>query len=364
MPLQTPPADADIPALRALIDQIDEQMLTLLISRARLAYQVGQYKQKHGIPVYVPGREREILERLTEEMVHPVPLRGALAVFREAISACRALEEVPLVAFLGPEATFTEVAARQVWGACADYRAFESLDALFDGLRSGDAVFGVVPIENSTAGTIREVLDQLAEGGDYRIVGESYLDIHHNLLAQRPADQLAKILSKDAALDQCRAWLRMNAPQAQLVPMASTAAGVEAAAADPTVGAIGTELAGERYGVPVQARNIEDIKGNRTRFFTLGPTWSQPTGDDKTTLIIHLDDRPGSLVAALEVLRRHQLNMSMIESRPLRHTPFEYAFFVDIEGHLDDEAASAGIKDLEVVCRRVRVLGSYAKARG
>ncbi|MBI5830693.1 MAG: prephenate dehydratase [Armatimonadetes bacterium] len=359
---QDRPEELDIPALRTQIDAIDQQVLDLLIRRARVAIQVGEYKRNHNMPAYVPGREREILERMTPEMVHPVPLRGAVAVFREVISACRSLEEVPIVAFLGPSATFTEVAARNVWGECVIYKPFDSLDALFEGLRSGDAVFAVVPIENSTAGTIREVLDQLATGGDYMIVGESYVDIHHCLLANTAPDQLREIQSKDAALEQCRMWLKANAPQARLVPVSSTTTGVEAAAADPMVGAIGTELAGTRYGVTIQARNIEDLRDNRTRFFTLGPTWSRPTGSDKTSLVMHLDHRPGALVQALEVLRRHQLNMTLIESRPLRMAPFEYAFFVDIEGHADDEHTAAGIHDLRVVCRRVVVLGSYPKA--
>jgi chorismate mutase/prephenate dehydratase len=364
MPPENPPTDDPLAPLRLQIDEVDSEVVRLLRRRAGLAHQVRDVKQAMGTPVYSPAREREILAGLTEERLGDFPVTGAQAVFREIISACRALEESPRVAYLGPRGTFSEVAARERWGECADYLPYDGFARIFDALYGGDATFAMVPIENSTAGTIREVLDQVAAGRKFTIIGESFVDVHHCLLSHTAVSQITEVWSRDTVLDQCRSWLRANLPNARLVPVSSTALGVERAAEDASLAAIGTELAGQVYGVPLQARNVEDLKDNRTRFFALGPYMPVPTGRDRTSILMIVEHRPGALASALETLREHGLNMTLIESRPSRTAPFEYSFFIDFEGHSREPEVAAGIEALRQVCLRVHVLGSYPRAVG
>lgn len=358
------PNDHPLAALRASIDEVDDEIVSLLRRRALLANEVSEAKRDSGLPVYSPTREREILAGLTDERLGDFPVDGAQAVFREIISACRSLEELPRVAYLGPPGTFCDLSARSRWGECATYLPYDGFARIFDALYNGEASFAMVPVENSTAGTIREVLDLIAAGGQFTIIGESYVNVHHCLLSRSPLEQVQEVWSKDTALEQCRGWLKLHLPAARWVPVSSTATGAERAAVDHKVAAIGTELASTVYDVPLLARNIEDRKDNRTRFIALGRYMPTPTGRDKTSVLMAIEHRPGALVTALDVLRRHGLNMSMIESRPSRTAPFEYEFFVDFEGHCREPQVATGLEELRKVCLVVHILGSYPRAVG
>ncbi len=353
-----------LPDLRDQLDAVDEQIVRLLRERAGIAASIGEHKRQQGLPFYAPERERQILDRVAGMDRGEFPLRALFSVFRTIMAACRGLQEPARIAFLGPAGTFTEIAARSVFGFDAQYLPQPDFAGVFAAVAGGHADHGVVPIENSTAGTIREALDLLA-GTPLTIVAECYQDIHHCLLSH--ADQLddvTTVYSKDAALDQCRLWLQVNLSEARLEPVPSTADGARRAAATPGTAAIAPELAGELYDLPILARHIEDRSDNRTRFFVLGHDMPEPSGNDKTSLVIAVPHQPGALVDALEIVRRHRLNMTLIESRPSPYAAFEYVFYIDIEGHAATAEIEAALDDLHRVCMLTQVLGSYPRAAG
>lgn len=347
--------------LRQRLDAIDDQIIALLRERANLAQGIGRSKEAAGLPVYAPERESQVLERIASAELGVFPADGAQAVFREIMSACRSLQERPHIAYLGPAGTFAEIAARDMFGTCATYLPLENFDRVFEAVTSGAVHYGLVPVENSTAGTIREVLDLLAQTS-LSIVGETYVDVHHCLLSHAELDEIRLVYSKDSALDQCRGWLRRNLPNARPVAVPSTADGASRAAAEPTAAAIATARAAEVYQLPLRARDIEDRSDNRTRFFALGHNRPGATGHDKTSLLLAVTHRPGALADVLDVLRRHRLNMTLIESRPSPNAAFEYLFFIDVEGHRDDEQVQGALADVAEVCLMVQVLGSYPRA--
>lgn len=347
--------------LRVRLDAVDSKLLDLLRERAALAETVGHYKRNTGLPVYVPEREYEILGRIDRTDLGSFPPEAAKTIIREVISACRAIEELPRVAYLGPAGTFTEIAARKQFGSQVDLVPQADFAGIFEAVATGVTKFGVVPIENSTDGTIRDVLDLLARTR-LTIVGETYVDVHHCLLSHGSIAQITRVFSKHTALEQCRIWLRTNLPHAERIAVASTAAGAEIAAGDPAAAAIAPSISAEVYNLPVRASNIEDRSDNRTRFFSLGFRMPEPTGNDKTSLLLALQHRPGALVEALAIMRDHELNLTMIESRPSPNATFEYLFFIDFEGHRDHPRVSAALDELGRVAVMTQVLGSYPRA--
>lgn len=347
--------------LRARLNALDAKILDCLKERATLADAVGHYKRDAGLPVYMPERETEVLERVGSGDLGLFPPEAAKLVFREIISACRSLQEVPRVAYLGPPGTFTELAALKQFGSQVELVPQPDFASIFEAVGRGVTKFGVVPIENSTDGTIREVLDLLARTR-LTIVGETYVDVHHCLLTHGALAEVTTVYSKQTALEQCRVWLGVNLPRAERIAVASTAKGAELAAKDPTAAAIAPALAAEVYGLPMLASNIEDRTDNRTRFFSLGFRMPEPTGNDKTSLLLALQHRPGALVEALTVMRDCELNLTMIESRPSPSAVFEYLFFMDFEGHRVDDRVSRALDLLGQSALMVQVLGSYPRA--
>ncbi|MCC7494529.1 MAG: prephenate dehydratase [Fimbriimonadaceae bacterium] len=348
--------------LRRQLNHLDDQIIALLKQRAEVAVAVGEVKRAEGLPFFDPERERWILDRIANSDLGKFPRQSAVSVFREVIAGCLNLQQPRTVAFLGPLGTFTDIAARNVFGASASYLPQPDFRSIFEAVRRKWADHALVPVENSTAGTIREVLDLLAE---YRLTiqSEHYFDIHHCLLSRAPQlPRVNTVYSKDVALDQCRHWLRTNLPNAAQVPVNSTADGVKRALDEPNAAAIGPELASAVYGIPALAVNIEDRADNRTRFFALGPEPPAPTGSDKTSLLLALSHQPGTLVQALGILGESGLNMTLIESRPSPVAPFEYVFFIDVEGHLQDEQVQQALAAIESVTLSAKVLGSYPKA--
>lgn len=363
-PKSDPQSDAaGLRGLRARIDAIDDELLDLLERRAALVEDVAAHKRAQAAPrFHDPERERQILERLSARAGRLS--RGAIqAIYREIISACLALEQPQRVAYLGPEGTFSHMAARYLFGLSARYREVATIPAVFDAVRGGDAAFGVVPFENSSEGGVTQCADALLEG-DLRIQRELVLDISHSLLSLAPGlSQVRRVYSHPQALAQCRDWLQRNLPGAPLLPSAATAAAVREALQDREAAAIGSTLAGELHGVPVLAERIQDRPENATRFLVLAESDAPPSGDDRTTCAFTLHDQRGALQQALSVLAEAGINLTRIESRPSRRRPFDYAFLIDLCGHRQDPQVAQALDVLRQRCEDVRVLGSYPRCR-
>ncbi len=352
-----------IDKLREAIDKIDEQILRLLNRRAEYAIRIGKLKQKASSEIYIPAREEEIFERLERLNLGKFPTESIKPVFREIISACRSLERPLRIAYLGPEATFTHISARQQFGHKAEFLAEKSITDVFDRVEKGEADYGVVPVENSTEGVVSHTLDMFLNSS-LKISAEVILEIHHCLLSR--ADSLKKIkriYSHAQALAQCRNWLREHLPDIPILDAASTAEAAKLASKDPSSGAIASAYAGDYYGLKILARNIEDIKNNFTRFLVIGKKDSPRSGNDLTMVMFSLRDYPGVLWKALGAFASRKINLTKIESRPLKGKAWEYVFFVEMEGHIQDRKIKQALSELEKRAVFVRVLGSFPKTK-
>jgi chorismate mutase/prephenate dehydratase len=367
-PPKPPQADleADLGVLRADIDAVDEQLHTLLNQRARLAQRAGisKHEDGHTVDFYRPEREAEVLRRVLER--NPGPLRNeeVVRLFREIMSACLAQEEPLKVAFLGPEGTFTQQAVLRHFGHSVRALALPTVDEVFQEVEAGNADFGVVAIENSSEGTITNTLDRFLTS-PLHICGEVELRIHHCLIGKM--DALARVLrvcSHGQALAQCRGWLDEHLPDAERVPVASNAEGARRARDEQGSAAIAGEIAAEVYGLNILVREIEDRADNTTRFLVVGRKLLRSSGADRTTLLLTYGDTssPGALYRLLEPLAKHGINMTRIESRPSRRRKWDYVFFIDIEGHAEDQRVRKALAALKKRASLFRVLGSYPRA--
>jgi chorismate mutase/prephenate dehydratase len=352
----------DLGDWRSRINDIDNQILHLLNQRAEAALQIGDLKRRQDAPSYVPEREAEILARLTAGNRGPLPADTIVAVWREILSGCRALEAPLVVAFLAPPATFTHQAARERFGAGATYHPSRTIAEIFDDVERGRAQFGVVPVENSTDGAVNVTLDRLV-ATDLLIGGELTLEIAQHLLS-RAADlgDVKRVLSHPQGLGQCRAWLAEHLPDVPQEETASTAGAAEVAAADPTVAAIASEMAGRLYGVPILRTRIEDNRQNTTRFLVIGRRAAGPSGRDKTSIVFAMPNQPGALYRILEPFARAGLNLTKIESRPAKRLPWEFVMFVDFEGHRDTPVVAAALSEAAERTVYLKILGSYPAA--
>jgi chorismate mutase/prephenate dehydratase len=352
-----------VDALRQKIDQIDAKVVNLLNDRAALALRIGRSKSLNSQEVYVPHREKEVLERITELNRGPLPARAVRAIFREIISGCRALEAPLQVAFFGAEATYTHLAAREKFGASANLFPTASIAEVFQSVSQERAAYGVVPIENSTEGVVAHTLDLLVES-DLKIAAEIFLEIHHNLLSRSGnAADVKKIVSHPQALAQCRNWLASHFPSVPVEEVASTAHAAIRASQDGSLAAISSAMAKEVYDLRIVAANIEDQSTNITRFVVIGKSGSRPSGDDKTSLVFSVKDRPGVLHRMLQPFARRRINLTKIESRPIKNKPWEYMFFLDLRGHCEEKAVGRAIAALEKNCLFLKILGSYPSGR-
>jgi chorismate mutase / prephenate dehydratase len=348
-----------IDRLRRQIDRIDDELLGLLARRAEAARAIGRAKAAGGRGIYVPAREKKILDRLNRK-------RGALpppvvrAVFREVISACRALEHGIRVAYLGPEATYSHMAAREQFGAAATFVPVDSIPQVFEEVEREGVEFGVVPIENSTDGVVTHTLDRFLES-PLRIAAEICLDVNHCLLSKRPDPQaVRRIFSHPQGLAQCRRWIATHYPGASLHETASTARAAREAARHGDAAAIASALAADVYGLEVLAENIQDLSFNATRFVVIGPDDSaEPSADDKTSAVFSIRDEVGILHHMLEPFADNRINLTRIESRPLKGRPWEYVFFLDFLGHRKERRVARALARLETLCQMLKVLGSY-----
>jgi chorismate mutase/prephenate dehydratase len=347
---------------RSRINNLDNQILNLLNQRAEAALKIGDLKRQLDAPVYSPEREADVLTRVAEANAGPLTAEMTWAIWREILSACRALEAPTTIAFLAPVATFTHQAALQRFGESAVYRPSRSMTEIFDDVERGHAQYGVVPVENSTEGAVNVTLDRLVDS-DVVICGESYLDIAQHLLSR--AEELGdvkRVLSHPQGLAQCRRWLAEHLPDVATEETTSTAAAAEIAAGDATVAAIASDLAGRMYGVPVLRARIEDNRSNATRFLVIGRRPVGPTGRDKTSILFAMPNTPGALHAILDPFARRGINLTKIESRPARQRPWDYVMFVDFEGHRDTPAVEGALAAMRARTLFLKVLGSYPAA--
>lgn len=347
---------------RTTIDTLDDEILRLLNERARVVADVAAAKRTQSLPTYDPERERQVLERLAGK-AGQFPAEAIVAVYREVMSACLALQEPIGVAFLGPEGTFSHAAARARFGLAARYLEQATLSAVFEAVQRGVARYGVVPIENSTEGSVSEALDALLRGGVV-VLAELEIDVAHALLSLAPAlSSIRTVYSHPQALGQCRGWLATHLPHATVAQSTSTAAAVREAKADPSAAALASRLAGELHGVPALQLGVNDRDDNRTRFVLLAPEGheSMPSGDDKSTLAFSIRDGRGALWQVLKKFDEQGINITRIQSRPSRQKAWDYVFFVDIEGHVQEPHVERALLELRQACPLVRVLGSYPR---
>lgn len=352
-----------IEELRSEIDSIDMEILKLLNDRAKRVLEVGEYKKKERKEFYVPEREQAVMRRLTEENPGPFPNLALKNVFREIMSASLSLEKPMKIAFLGPVATFTHQACMRHFGQSGEFVPKKDIADVFDDVEKGRADFGVVPIENSTEGVVSHTLDMFVNS-NLKICAEVMLEISLALLNKTgKITDIVKVCSHPNPLAQCRGWLKNNLPNALVFDVASTALAAQMAAEDPSIAAIASIAAANLYDLRAIEKNIEDNANNFTRFLVIGKTESRVTGSDKTSLMFAVKDAPGALYSMLKPFASRGINLTKIESRPLKTKVWEYVFFVDLDGHMTDENVRAAVAELEPLCSFLKVLGSYPKSQ-
>ncbi len=346
--------------LRARIDALDEKLVKLLSARAKLAQSAGRAKQ--GALVYRPEREAQVLRRVAQLNAGPLSERAVQRVYSEIMSACRALEDQMSVAFLGPEGTYSQEAARKHFGSMTPLAPHASIDEVFRQVESRSTGYAVVPVENSTEGAVGRTLDLLLTT-PAKICGEVTLVVHQCLMSKaKTRAGIRKIYSHTQSLGQCQQWLARHLPHAETIAVVSNAEAARLAARDRRAGAIAGRVAADLYGVPVLARNIEDEPNNTTRFLVLAEHDAAHSGKDKTSLILSARNVPGAVHGLLTPLAAHGVSMTKLASRPARTGLWEYVFYVDIEGHRDDEKVAKALAELERKASYFKNLGSYPAA--
>ncbi len=349
--------------LRDRIDALDEQIQELITARAKVAEEVAIAKQEAGNNIfYRAEREAQVLRKVMERNKGPLSNEEMARLFREIMSACLALERVMKIAFLGPEGTFTQAAALKHFGHSVQTLPMPTIGDVFREVESGMSSYGVVPVENSTEGVINHTLDEFMRSS-LHICGEVELRIHHHLLGKvENLDAVTKVYSHRQSLAQCRKWLDTNLANVEQIDVSSNAEAARLAAEEDGAAAIAGEAASEIYGLDIIAANIEDEPDNTTRFLVIGERMVPASGVDKTSMLVSTSNRSGALHEMLAPLAKNNISMTRIESRPSRVGMWNYVFFIDIEGHVDDGNVAQAIKELEQAASVVKVLGSYPKA--
>lgn len=352
-----------ISELRKAIDEIDSQILRLLNRRAELVIEVGRLKAEQNLEYHVPQREEEIYARLAGENTGPFPAQAVRPVFREVISACLSLEHPLRVAYLGPRATFSHLAAMERFGLSAQFLAMRSIGEVFPEVEKGNADYGVVPVENSTEGVVSHTLDMFVDSS-LLICGEVVVETALHLLSRATSlAEVRQIYSHPHALAEARKWLETHSPHIPVIETSSTAAAAETAASEPGAAAIASELAASLYGLTILQRRIEDHPNNVTRFLVIGRKPTAPTAADKTSILFSIKDRVGALHRILLPFAENQINLTKIESRPSKKRVWEYVFYVDFEGHASEPRVQRALEALRDECIFLKVLGSYPQTR-
>lgn len=359
--------DIDLASIRQRIDEVDRQIQELINERARFAQQVGISKGElaSAVDYYRPEREAEVLRGVLARNKGPLRDEEILRLFREIMSACLAQQEPLKVGFLGPEGTFTQAAVFKHFGHSVRALPFATIDEVFQEVEGGAADFGVVPIENSTEGTVNNTLDMFLTS-PLKIGGEVELRIEQHLLGKMQSlDEIQRICAHEQALAQCRGWLREYMPNVELIGVSSNAVGARRARDEDGTAAIGASAAAEVYGLNTLVNNIEDRPDNATRFLVIGRELLAASGEDKTTILVSTADTGGGagvLHSLLQPFSKYKVNMTRIESRPSRRQNWDYVFFLDLDGHADESPLADALVELKSISSLYRVLGAYPKA--
>lgn len=351
-----------IVSVRDNIDSIDNQILTLLKERLACAKEIGRLKAGENRAKWDPLRERQIYDRLLGDNKEFFPPNALKSIFHEIITTCRLSQKKAVVAFLGPEATFSHLAGVKYFGHSADYKALETIDDVFAEVEKGRSRYGIVPVENSIEGAVFSTLDCFMKY-KVQICGELQLEISHNLVCRSGnLEDIQTVASHAQPLAQCREWLRKHLPSTPTLPVFSTGAAAQMAANNPNIGAIASSLAIKTYELQVVVQGIEDYRGNTTRFLVIGKKSPSRSGLDRTSLLLGLMDRPGSLNEILSALSKEDINLAKIESRPIKGKQWKYLFFLDMLGHIEDEKIKRGCELLKSQCSYFEWLGSYPQS--
>jgi len=353
--------EKDISAHRQEIDRIDDEILRLLNDRSKNVIEIGRLKKQNDTEAHLhtPRREAEIVERLMRNNKGPFPNEAIRSVYREIMSASLSLEGPQRVAYLGPRATFTHLACIQKFGNSAQYLPVNSIKDVFNEVERGRVHFGIVPIENSTEGVVNHTLDMFIDS-NLVIYGEVLQEVSHHLLSKSGRmEDIDTIYSHPHAIAQCRNWLEANAPKVPVSEVPSTARAAERCADDPKAAAIASELAADLYGLKVVRARIEDNVNNFTRFLVLSQKPPERTGKDKTSIMLSVKDKVGALYDLLRPFASYGINMTKIESRPSRRKAWEYIFFVDVEGHIEEDRVKKALEEVKGRCLFLKILGSY-----
>lgn len=343
---------------RKKIDEIDSKILGLINSRVKIALEIGKIKNKEAKAYLVPDREREVLEGLKSQNEGPLPAKSISAIYREIMSASIALQHPLCIAYLGPEATFTHLAALKRFGSSVDYLPVKSIADVFMEVEKERADYGVVPIENSMEGVITHTLDMFIDS-ELKIWAEVSLSISHNLMSNTSLDKIKVVYSHPQAFAQCRLWTESNLHDVELKEVSSTAEAARLAASGEDSAAIASDAASRLYNLKVISEKIEDSGPNFTRFLVISRSFPEKTGRDKTSIMFSIKDRVGALYDMLQPFKKCGINLTKIESRPSRRKAWDYFFFVDIEGHQKDANVSDALMELEKECVYFKILGSY-----
>jgi chorismate mutase/prephenate dehydratase len=351
--------DDKLKPLREQIDAIDAQILDLLNRRARVAQEVGHVKAETNAPVFRPEREAQVLRSVAQRNPGPLDGKDVQTIFREVMSACRALEKRVTVAYLGPVGTFSEQAVYQQFGRAVEGLPCASIDEVFRATEAGTADFGVVPVENSSEGAINRTLDLLLQT-TLSISGEVSIHVHHSLMTKNGSmTGIQRICAHSQALAQCQVWLNQHYPNIERHAVASNGEAARIASEDPTVAAIAGEIAGQKYNLQVVKAHVQDDPHNRTRFAIVGRLQTAPSGKDQTSLVLSVPNKAGAVYNLLAPLAKHAVSMTRFESRPARMGTWEYYFYVDVEGHVQDNKVAKALAELKDNAAFFKVLGSY-----
>jgi chorismate mutase/prephenate dehydratase len=348
----------DLKNLRRQIDRIDDKIVRLLNTRAKITLNIADLKRKVKKSVYSPDREREVLKKIIRLNRGPLKPEALKAIYREIMSCGLSLEKPLKIAYLGPEATFTHFAALKRFGSQVKYIACNSIADVFLEVEKNSADYGVVPIENTIEGAVSHTLDMFIDS-DLKICAQTILDVAHNLLANCPKIKIRRIYSNPQVFGQCRIWLQENLPEVEKIEVSSTTRAAQIAAKEKNSACIASLLAAKIYKLRVVAADIEDSPHNITRFLIIGKTDVEATGKDKTSIMFSIKDRVGALHDMLVPFKKYGINLTKIESRPSKKKAWDYYFFVDFVGHRNNPQVKKALQELENKCRFLKILGSY-----
>lgn len=347
---------------RDKINKIDVKFVEMLDNRAKLVKEIGEYKKAHNIPVYQPEREKEVKDIALANSKQIFPVQGLLQIFTEIVSAARSLEEPVEIAYLGPEGTFTEQAVRKQFGSSVITKPLSTVPDVFREVENGKMDYGVVPIENSLGGTEYITLDEFVDS-PLKVIGEVYLNVHQNLIANvNNISEVKRIYSHPQSFRQSRIWLDTNVPNVEKIEVTSNAKAASMVPWDKFSAAIAGTIAAEKYGLNILAENIEDNPENYTRFWVIANKDYKFQNPEKTTILVSVKDKPGALLNLLSPFQTNGINLSKIESRPSKRRPWDYLFFIDLEGGIGNTKIQASLEKVKEISVFLKVLGSYPKS--